>query len=166
MTAANSAENRALKEQMFNSAKSKMPARIAFGYAANNAVINQIDDAIAAIKARPGSLGLKNVIGDTAMQRLDPKGVGVRAKVADITAVKRHDLSGAAVTAIETPYLKPLLPNQTDGDEPAITKLLSLRENFLNTNREMESAFGSPADFGSPAAPAPAGDGWGKAVKR
>jgi hypothetical protein len=138
MTAANSAASRALTESMFNDRNSRIPPKIASGYSANNSAIKQIDDAIKAIEDNPGHLGLRNFVGDTAMQRLDPKGVDVRAKVADITAVKRHDLSGASITPKESPYLKPFLPSQIDKDEVAITKLKHLRDKFIDSNSEME----------------------------
>ena len=90
------------------------------------------------------------------MQRLDPKGVGVRAKVANITAVKRHDLSGASVTYKETPYLAPFLPNLTDEDEVAISKLRQLKEQFVNSNSQIEVSYGAPSGSN-------ASDGWGEA---
>lgn len=147
-----------LRQQEFDFAKSKgkVPPKVLAGYNSNETAINQIDDAIKEIETNKGHLGLKNAAGDAVMQRLDPKGVGVRAKVANITAVKRHDLSGASVTYKETPYLAPFLPNLTDEDEVAISKLRQLKEQFVNSNSQIEVSYGAPSGSN-------ASDGWGEA---
>jgi hypothetical protein len=139
----------------------RVPPKIAAGYTANNAAIKQIDQAIANINANKGALGLKNYLGDDAMQRLDPKGVGVRADVANIGSLKRHDRSGATVTAAESPILKPFIPSPTDTAEAATTKLLRLKQEYQNANAEIEVEFGgdsgyAPMGGGSRAASAPA----------
>jgi hypothetical protein len=149
-----------LRQQEFDFAKSKgkVPPKILAGYNSNETAINQIDDAIKEIETNKGHLGLRNAAGDAVMQRLDPKGVGVRAKVANITAVKRHDLSGASVTYKETPYLAPFLPNLTDEDEVAISKLRQLKEQFVNSNSQIEVSYGAPSGSN-------ASEGWGEAEK-
>ena len=141
MSAANSAASRDLTRSLAEQRVAKVPAKIQFGYSANNASIKQIDDAISAIETNKGHLGLLNALGDETNQRRDPKGVDVRAKVSDITSLKRHDRSGAAVTFVETPYLKPFLPSVTDTDKTAVKKLRHLKENLQNANAEMETEF-------------------------
>ena len=82
-------------------------------------------------------------MGDTIKQRTDPGGVDPRAKVADIGSLQIHDRSGAAVTAAETPRLKPFVPSATDDSKTIITKLKNLRANLESQLDETE-AFYSP----------------------
>ena len=133
--------SRDLTALMFLDRKNKVPAKISAGYSANNATINQIEDAIKSIKANPGALGLINIFGDAISQRRDPGGVGVRAKVANIGSLKRHDRTGAVMTAKESPFLMPFIPSPTDAADPAITKLEGLLQELQNTNNQMEVEF-------------------------
>jgi murein DD-endopeptidase MepM/ murein hydrolase activator NlpD len=135
----------------------KVPAKISSGHQQNTSSIAQIDAAIAAIKANPNHLGLKNLRGDALSQRQDPSGVAVRAAVANIGSLKRHDRSGASVTVGEQPYLKPFIPSVIDTDLAAITKLQKLREEYVNSNSGIEIEFGEDKGypgFGSTEAPA------------
>jgi hypothetical protein len=125
----------------------RVPPKIASGYTANKTAITQIDQAIAEIKANKGALGLKNYLGDDVNQRLDPAGVGVRASVANIGSLKRHDRSGATVTAAESPILKPFIPSVTDSADAAITKLTKLRQEYENTNAEIDIEFGEESGY-------------------
>jgi hypothetical protein len=125
----------------------RVPPKIASGYTANKTAITQIDQAIAEIKANKGALGLKNYLGDDVNQRLDPNGVGVRASVANIGSLKRHDRSGATVTAAESPILKPFIPSVTDSADAAITKLTKLRQEYENTNAEIDIEFGEESGY-------------------
>jgi len=80
----------------------------------NRTAMAKIDAAIDAVTRAPNAFGLKNAMGDTVMQRLDPAGVEARALVADIGSQKINDRSGAAVSAAEFPRLQPFIPNATD----------------------------------------------------
>ena len=148
ISAANSAASRDLTRSLAQQRVAPVPANIRSGYFANNASINQIDDAIKAINENRGHLGLLNAMGDEANQRRDPKGVSVRAMISNFTSLVRHDRSGVAVTYVETPYLKPFLPSVTDNDNTAIEKLNQLKKAFQNSNGEMETEF----NFSSPSA--------------
>jgi hypothetical protein len=81
------------------------------------------------------------------MQRTDPKGVSVRASVANIGSKVIHDRSGAAVTAAETPRLKPFIPSATDRADAAITKLQGLRQQVLNDTTGIELAYGEDSGY-------------------
>jgi hypothetical protein len=150
--------SRDLTALMFLDKKNKVPAKISAGYSANNATINQIEDAIKSIKANPEALGLINIFGDAISQRRDPGGVGVRAKVANIGSLKRHDRTGAVMTAKESPFLTPFIPSPTDNADAAVTKLRGLLQELQNTNNQMEVEFDiSPptsAALGGPLSPA------------
>jgi hypothetical protein len=130
------------------SARNKQPpAAIQKGYADNGASIRQIDEAIAALKQNPDAMGFKNALGDPVMQRLDPGGIETRAAVANIGSLVIHDRSGAAVTAAETPRLKPFIPMPTDTAEAAIKKLRGLRRQYENNNSQIEVQYGEDSGY-------------------
>lgn len=90
--------------------------------------LGQLDKAIADLKANPDAVGLKGLTPDLALNRMDPQGVDARAGLADIGSLKLHERSGAAVTASETPRLKPFIPSITDNYETALKKLERMRQ--------------------------------------
>lgn len=110
-------------------------------YTSNLSTLKQIDDTLKLIDERPESFGLKFSGGDTINQRLDPKGVKYRSAVSQIASVKRHDISGAAVSPSEDKYLKPWLPNETDTAEAAKEKLLALRANIAGVNNDISGMY-------------------------
>jgi hypothetical protein len=124
-----------------------IPAKVQQGYIENNANIRQIDQAIAALRANPHAMGMMNMLGDEIRQRTDQGGIKTRAAVANVGAVKIHDLSGAAVTAAETPRLKPFIPMPTDTAAAAIQKLEQLKEQIANSNAQIEVQFGEESGY-------------------
>lgn len=118
-----------------------VPVQQARAIAENVAAMKKIDDALAAIDEYPEGLGLRNYIGDTIRQRTDPKGVRVRALVADIGSLKIHDRSGAAVTAAEFPRLKPFIPQATDDPEVVREKLMNFRREYEQVLSDMRDTF-------------------------
>lgn len=123
------------------------PPAIQKGYQENLASIKQIDDAIAELERNPNAMGLKNYAPEGMTQRLDPNGVGTRGKVANIGSQIIHDRSGAAVTAAETPRLKPFIPAVTDDPKAAITKLRGLRQQVVNETSGIEVAYGEDTGY-------------------
>lgn len=128
-------------------ANKRVPAPIQKGYIENSAAVAQIDRAIAAVKAHPKSMGLMNIMGDEIRQRADPDGIKTRASVAEVGAVKIHDLSGAAVTAAETPRLKPFIPMPTDNADATVKKLEQLKEQLLSNNSQIETQYGEESGY-------------------
>lgn len=124
-----------------------IPVKIQDGYISNRTSLRQIQEAIAAIRANPGALGLKNYMPEAWTQRGDPGGVKTRAPVANIGSLIIHDRSGAAVTAAETPRLKPFVPQVTDTPEAAIDKLEALAREIENRNAEIEVTYGPDSDY-------------------
>lgn len=111
--------------------------------AANKAQLSALDAALQGLQKRPEGVGLQYGIADALNQRMDPKGVKLRADIADIGSLKIHDRSGAAVTVSEAPRLKPFIPLVTDTPEAARIKLQRLRELLLQETSFLEQ---SPAD--------------------
>ncbi len=92
--------------------------------------VKKLDDAIKALEAPGGAdaTGLKSYLPDVALNRLYPKGTEARAAVADIGSLVMHERSGAAVTASESPRLKPFIPLITDDKATALKKLKRMRQ--------------------------------------
>lgn len=107
---------------------------------AENAVVQEkIAKALELAASNPNSFGLKNVMGDAAMQRLDPAGVEARAFVADLAGQKINDRSGAAVSVGESERLKPYVPNATDTPETVLKKLKGFEAEYKAMARELQS---------------------------
>ena len=90
--------------------------------------INKLDSAIKSIEDNPESTGLKGLLPDIVLNRFYPEGTVGRANVADIGSLVMHERSGAAVTASESPRLKPFIPLTTDDDKTVIKKLKRMRQ--------------------------------------
>ena len=119
-----------------------VPAQVATGFVENQNAINKIDNAINVISSTPdSSFGLRNVTGDTVMQRLDPKGVNARAAISGIAGQKYHDISGAAVSVGEAKRLTPYIPSATDTKENILQKLYNMKAEYSNTNELMQNQF-------------------------
>ena len=118
----------------------------------NDAALRKVDDALAAVKKYPEALGVSNYLGDTIRQRTDPDGVNARALVADIGSLKIHDRSGAAVTASETPRLKPFIPSATD-DEATVNKKLNLfKQEYTAIQQDIRETYSREQGYRTPEA--------------
>lgn len=76
----------------------------------NSANLSFINEAINEGERNPGAFGLQTFLPEEILQRFDKKGVTPRAFVRNISSLKIHDRSGAAVTAAEFPRLKGFIP--------------------------------------------------------
>lgn len=130
----------------------EVPAAVKKSMFENDAALRKINDAMQAIDAYPEALGGMNILGDTIRQRTDPQGVKVRALVSDIGSLKLHDRSGAAVTAAETPRLKPFIPSATDSPETVKEKLSLFRREYQALQDDMLNAYPAAASTRRPAA--------------
>jgi hypothetical protein len=108
----------------------EIPATMSKAIIENQQSIAKIRRAMAQIDKNPDALGTRHMIPgmETLSQYTDPEGVEARAGVADIGSFVLHDRSGAAVTASETPRLKPFIPSASDKPEVAKKKLARFLE--------------------------------------
>ena len=112
-------------------APARIPVGAITGIQENLKALREIDSSLAALKGRPQSIGTgTGWLGDTVTQWNDPDGTDVRSRVANIGAVKIHDLSGAAVSASEAPRFTPFVPKVDDQPDVARKKLENFRENL------------------------------------
>jgi hypothetical protein len=133
--------------------KQAVPPTHKMVYSENETALKSIDNAIKQIESNPKALGLQNIVGENLSQRLDKKGVPVRAAVAEIGSKKIHDLSGAAVSASESPRLMPFIPSTTDDPQVAIDKLKNLKRQYQDINSQIEGMYSNPNEFKNPIAP-------------
>ena len=117
--------------------------------------LGQLDKAIAALKANPDAVGIKGLTPDLALNRVDPEGIDARAGLADIGSLKLHERSGAAVTASETPRLKPFIPSITDNYETALKKLERMREIQADEVEVLKGTYNREQGFRDFTAPQP-----------
>jgi len=129
-TAANKADKPA--------ALKNLPAAQAKAWIENTTGIASVDNALDIAAARPKSFGAQHyVLPDAITQRTDPEGVAARAAVANLGSLRIHDRSGAAVTAAETPRLKPFIPSAGDNHETVVVKLTGFRREYEIIQREI-----------------------------
>jgi soluble lytic murein transglycosylase-like protein len=132
------------------------PATVVTGMLENAASLQKIDDAFAALaspdaKGSVGPLagGVAGLpfVGQTAINTVDPRGVAVRAIIADIGSLKVHDRSGAAVAASEQPRLRPFIPSASDDPQTVRTKLQNFRREYAAIMRDTYSVFGPDGGY-------------------
>jgi hypothetical protein len=116
---------------------------------ANSVGVRTIDDALKELNAHPDSVGLKANAPDFLLQRYDPAGVKLRADIADLESLTYHQRSGAAVTAIEEPRLKPFVPSARDSLDALRTKLERMRDVYVGTVRDHYQVYGPEGGFRS-----------------
>lgn len=117
--------------------------------------LGQINAAIAALEANPDAVGWKGYTPDPLLNRNDPEGTTARAKIANIGSLKLHERSGAAVTASETPRLKPFIPAITDDYETALKKLKDMRDIQLAEEEVLKGTYNKDQGFRDFTAPQP-----------
>jgi len=124
------------------------PPTVLSAYQGNNQSLAQLDEAIAAVDKAPDKyFGLQGGLGDAYMQRLYPESTDPRGKYFGVAAVKRHDITGAAMSPTEAPDLRPFLPSATDTKAAAKTKLRNLRNEVLKNNSIMEAMYGDTSTY-------------------
>lgn len=101
----------------------------------------EIRDTIAELKAHPDAIGYKTVVGQKALQELNPAGVKARAMLAKVGAREYHEVSGAAVTPSEDNRFKPYVPNMMDSADAAITKLEQMEKTLVSENQATREAY-------------------------
>lgn len=127
-----------------------LPAPIQKAYLENGSALGKIDRALAAVDEYPDAFGSKNMLGDAIRQRTDPKGITGRALIADIGSLKIHDRSGAAVTAAETPRLKPFIPNVNDHPETIKKKLALFQQEYKAIQDDIGATYTREQGYKSP----------------
>ena len=122
-----------------------VPATIIKGLAANTQMLSTIDEALNALDPKtggdPGAVGLKGLLPDTILNRVDPKGTTARGLLARLAAQEFHDFSGAAVTPSEAARLKPFLPSVNDDVETVRNKLAAIRKQIQGLNEAQREAY-------------------------
>jgi len=113
----------------------------------NHQSLNKLDDALDLLEANKDAIGLKGNLGQTVLNKLDPKGIDTRAAIADIGSIVLHDRSGAAVTAAESPRLLPFIPTPSDTYEAAKSKLTRMRKYAAEEQDALKATYGKDQGY-------------------
>jgi hypothetical protein len=121
----------------------KGPAKT--GVQSNEGLMANIRAAYDKLKAYPNAIGFSNY-GDffDRVDRMDPKGVTVRAAVANLGSQLIHDRSGAAVSVLEMDRLRPFVPARTDSFAVAVNKLAGMYDGAVAVTNAIREANGVP----------------------
>lgn len=127
------------------------PVSVMKGYQENHAALAKVDRAIKELTARPESFGLtRGIQPEFMLSRTDPEGVKARAVVADLGSLVIHDRSGAAVTAAETPRLRPFIPQVGDSPETIKQKLDNFKAQYEQMQSDIESTYNEDTGYKLP----------------
>ena len=113
-----------------------IPPHINTAIITNQQSIKKLEDGLKLLKDYPDAVGIKGGLPQSIVNRIDEKGIPVRAAIADIGSLVLHDRSGAAVTASEEPRLLPFIPTPSDTSKSAKEKL----ERMLRYAKEQQDA--------------------------
>ena len=94
-------------------------------------LLGKVDEAIAELKAEPDAVGLKTTMPNIALQRAYPKGIRARAAISELSADKKHELLGSAMTKTEMKLVEPFLPGTGDSYEKSMDNLTRLRKGLI-----------------------------------
>jgi hypothetical protein len=120
----------------------KVPAATMAGLAKNEAAVQRIKEAIAAVQAYPDAVGLKRMVSDDINQRVDPKGIDARSKLARIASIEVHSLAGSNQTAREMQNLGPYLPKIRDDSKAIVEKLQNMQRAIESENAMIREKYG------------------------
>ena len=113
-------------------------------YIGNNSSIAQIDSTIAKLDAAPDTwFGLKGGLGDAYMQRMYPESNDIRASIGGVSSIKRHDISGAAVSPSEDKKLAQYIPNPSDDKKAIRAKLVNFKNELMRSNQAIQGSYGN-----------------------
>jgi hypothetical protein len=113
-----------------------IPPQINTAIITNQQSIKKLEDGLKLLKDYPDAVGIKGGLPQSIVNRIDEKGIPVRAAIADIGSLVLHDRSGVAVTASEEPRLLPFIPTPSDTSKSAKEKL----ERMLRYAKEQQDA--------------------------
>lgn len=122
----------------------ELPATALENLNKNLSALREIDNAIAQFTTSRGAgTGAWNaVVPEGLAQRINPAGIENRGNIASLSAVKIHDLTGAAQTVSEVNRLRPFLPSTSDSDEAILRKLVGLRRAYAAETQARVDSYG------------------------
>lgn len=111
---------------------------------ANAAIIGDIDDALTKLDANPDAVGMRGMVPDIALQRIDPQGVEARAALANVASAITLMRSGGAVSNSEFERIAPFLPQDTDTPEKIRSNLANLKAFFERKSQAVADTTAAP----------------------
>lgn len=129
--------------------KQNVPQYVVEGLAHNERTKSVIQSALASLQTPEGknAVGMKAMLPQAIVNKLDPKGINTRADISDIGSMTVKDRSGATVTIAEEPRLMPFIPSASD-DDKTVTKKLTRMLQILEADGQALTAFHPGAQKG------------------
>lgn len=89
----------------------------------------------------PSATGLKGILPDLILNRVDPQGTSVRVLIGDLSSMVIKDRSGAAVTAAEFPRLRRFIPDEKDNADTVRVKVRGFYRELSRMNDEIRKGY-------------------------
>lgn len=102
-------------------------------------LLGKVDEAIGELEKQPDAVGLKTKMPSFILQRLFPEGVTARASIGELSADKKHELLGSAMTKTEIKLVEPFLPSDGDTYEKSMDNLKRLKRGLQRILKARES---------------------------
>ena len=134
----------------------KPTAQKAEQFTARRSVDKRIDNAIALLEKPESGVGIKTLLNDQILSRIDPEGITVRSLLASIDADYRFSKGGKALTKNENQILKGVSDWRGKEAGAIITQLKQLKRNMVEDDaidRETYPVFREMPALGGAAAP-------------
>lgn len=108
----------------------------------NNQTLADIDEGLRLINENPKSYSwFKGKVGADIANRIDPKGVGTRTQIDNITAIYRKWLTGAQMSDQERKAYERFLPAPSDNADIVKAKLQGMKNSIQRKNDVMMSGY-------------------------
>jgi hypothetical protein len=125
-------------------ARAEIPALAQRKLEGVEAGLMMVEDIRRSIESYPEGLGSKNFLWGAIINRVDPKGVGVRAEIENLSGEIRNQRFGGALTKNEAEFAERNLPSATDRADAAFAKLTALSAYLETKRRAAYSTYGLP----------------------
>lgn len=121
----------------------KMSATERKQYTENKTTLANIESGLKALEENPNAYQwYKGLLGADITNRIDPKGVGTRTQIDNITAVYRKWLTGAQMSDRERKAYERFLPAPTDNYQIVKAKLEGMRDAVQRSNDALLGSYG------------------------
>ena len=124
-----------------------IPPTAVTGIQGNIEAMRKVNEALMELSKNTDAVGLKAYTPDVVLQRTDPNGIAARRAIGEIGATKIHDLSGAAVSASESPRFQPFVPKASDSPRAILEKLKGFKAELRAQLDEQNNFYGPDNGF-------------------
>jgi len=126
-----------------------IPPQINTAIITNQQSIQKLKDTLSMLDKNPDAVGIKGLLPQGILNRMDEQGMPVRAAIADVGSIVLHQRSGAAVTASEEPRLLPFIPTPSDTYAAAKTKVKRMLDYALSEQEALKGTYSEDQGYRS-----------------